>query len=107
MRISLRFDLTPNLLDVVTSSLHFASLLIIGGVRIKATAVSPCMIARFRIAVVNSSSSFVPFVVHSPAGDLSDLHPLLLQGHYLLVAVIALRLVGRERDVHQQSKKGR
>src|SRR5712692_7632366 len=92
MRISLRFDLTPNLLDVMTSAIP--SLLHIRSVRIETTAVR-VMVVGFRIDIAGNPALDGSCAQTNSASDLLDLHSLLTQCHDLLVAIIPLSLVSR------------
>src|SRR5882762_4468988 len=94
MGISLGFDLTPKLLDVLAS--FIPSLPHVRSVRIEAAAVGS-MIVGFRIAVMgkprlDGSSSY-----SDATGNLFDFHPLLEPRNHLEVAIIALSLVCRVR----------
>ncbi len=86
-----RFDLTPELLDVVTSrvpALHDIRL-----VHIKTTSMLMVVVGfnipSLRKPALDRSSSQT-----NPLGDLFGLHPLLMERHHLLIALIPLGLVG-------------
>src|SRR3989442_3282370 len=92
MRISLSFHLTPDLLDVMTSVIP--SLLHIRLISIETTPVR-MMVVGFSIRFLCQPSLDRPPSQADSLGDLLDLHPLLAQCHYLLIAIIPLSLVSR------------
>src|SRR6266571_6725465 len=92
MRISLSFNLTPDLLDVMTAVIP--SLLHINLIGIETTPVR-VMVVGFRIGFLCQPSLDRPSSQTDSLGDLLDFHLLLAQCHHVLVALIALSLVSR------------
>src|SRR5690348_5769914 len=92
MRISLSFHLTPDLLDVMTSTIP--SLSHIRSIRIKTTPVM-VMVIGFHIGFLFHPSLDRPSSQADSLGNLFDDHPLLAQCHRLLVAIISFRLMSR------------
>src|SRR5437016_1915629 len=90
MGISLSFDLAPELLNVVTSLIPPSH--DIGLVRIKTTSMR-MVVVRFHILCLREPALNGSHSQADPLGDLFDLHPLLVERHHLLVALISLGLV--------------
>src|SRR6266487_407613 len=93
MRISLSFDLTPDLLNIMTSTIP--ALLHIRCVRVKAAAMASCMIVGFRIVIRGQPALDGSCAQADSFGNLFDLHPLLVESYHLLIAFIPLRLMSR------------
>src|SRR5260370_13365096 len=93
MRIPLSFHFTPNLLDVMTSAIP--ALLHIRSVRIETTAMASCMILGFRIVIRGEPALDGSCTQADSFGNLPDLHPLLVQSHHVLIALIPLCLMSR------------
>src|SRR6266567_2530376 len=94
MGISQSFDLAPELLNVVTSLIPTSH--DIGLVRIKTTAML-MVVVRFHILSLCEPALNGSHSQPDTLGDLFDLHPLLMERHHLLVALIPLGLVRRVR----------
>src|SRR5438876_8477406 len=90
MGISLSFDLAPELLNVVTSLIPTSHDICL--VRIKTTSML-MVVVRFHIFSLREPPLNGSHSQADPLGDLFGLHPLLMERHHLLVALIPLGLV--------------
>src|SRR5260370_33168811 len=93
MGISQSFDLAPELLHVVTSLIPPSH--DIGLVRIKTTAML-MVVVRFHIRSLREPALNGSHSQAYPLGDLFGLHPLLMERHHLLGALIPLGSGRRE-----------
>ena len=90
VRISLSFDLAPELLNVVASLIPTSQDIRL--IRIKMTAM-PMVVVRFHILFLREPSLDGPHSQADSLGDLFGLHSLLMKGYHLLIPLIPLSLV--------------
>src|SRR5438105_4226120 len=90
MGIPLSFDLTPELLDVVTSLIPSPHDIRLVGIK---TTAMPMVVVRFLILSLREPALDRSSPQTHSIGDLFGLHPELSECYHLLIALIALGLV--------------
>src|SRR2546421_9804924 len=94
VRISLSFDLAPELLNGVASLIPTSQDIRLIGIK---TTAMPMVGVRLHILFLREPSLDGPHTQADSLGDLFGLHPLLMERYHLLIPLIPLSLVCRVR----------